>query len=245
MKFKGLVFALAVCLTILGCGGSGGSSSNLYLRTVVLVHPAPSNGTFGSSDFTVSGSSTGNVVTSVNAPVITGFSLTTDTAQSFTATDVIASPNITLGTTSLNSPVQNAFYSLYVTGIEGSSTFPPALAIVQENPPAAVATNAWVRYANFSTSIPSPGAVDVYLTATATSALTTPTFTGVAYGAVSNYVSLAGGGYFIRVTPTGQPGNVLYTSSVAYTFTNGFYYSNFGWDSTTTAPTVLTQQDIY
>ena len=245
MKFKGLVCALAVCLTLFGCGGGGGSSTNITLRTVVLVHPAAVGSTFGSDDVTVSGSQTGNVVTQVASPVFTGFNLVTTTLQTFTATDVTASPNITLGTYTQTATNANSFYTMYVTGIEGNTAqYAPAGAILQENPPAVVPTSVWVRMANFSSS--AAGAVDVYFTASATSSLSgvTPTITAAGYGQPTNYVTLAGGTYYIRVTASGQPSNLLYTSG-AYTFSNGFYYTNYGWDATPTTVSLYTSQDIY
>jgi len=244
MKFKGLVCALAVCLTLFGCGGGGGSSTNINLRTVVLIHPAAIGSSFGSDDVTVSGSQTGNVVTQVASPAFTGFNLVTTTLQTFTATDVTASPNINLGNYTQTATTANAFYTMYVTGIEGSSSFAPAVAVLQENPPAVVPTSVWVRYANFSTS--AGGAVDVYFTASATSSLSgvTPTVSAAGYGQPSNYLTLAGGTYYIRVTAAGQPSNVLFTSG-AYTFSNGFYYTNYGWDATPTTVSLFTAQDIY
>jgi hypothetical protein len=234
MKVKGFALALALCLGAIGCGGGGSSSGSINIRTVMLVR--------GSTQVTVSGSQSGNLITMLAPPVLTGFEAYSTSPQTFTATDVGVSPNVTLASFAETNPVANNFYTLYVTGIEGSATLPPSMALVQETPPTASTTASQIRFCNFSTSIDET--VDVYVTPVGANPSTTATFAGVAYGTITSYQSIVGGSYVIKITPAGNSATTLYTSG-ATTFQNGLVYTNYGGDSSATQATLYSQQDLY
>ena len=122
----------------------------------------------------VSGNTAIKVAASTNVPVL-------QSAQTSAPGTVIGS--VTQATTDGDA------YSVFAIGLPGSTTTPLSVKVVKDNFPAASSGKAYIRFANF---IPNGPALDLSGTYTPTNgtATTAAISTGIAYGALSDFIAV-------------------------------------------------------
>ena len=197
MKNSPLFLALAVAaLTIFGCGGLNGGTSETKLRVVHASPNAPN------VDVVVGGAVAFSNVPYFSEGVKTIAAGTTQirVRATGTTTDVInASPALTTGNLTTVLAVNNlaSIEPLVVTEPDLGPGFGQArLRLVHASP--------------------STGNVDIYITSPTATLPTTPTLANVPFKGVSGALTVASGNYRVRITPAGVPGTVaIDTGSIA------------------------------
>ncbi|MEI7575750.1 MAG: DUF4397 domain-containing protein [Armatimonadota bacterium] len=197
MKTSSFFLALAVAgLTLLGCGGLSGGTSESKLRVIHASPDAPN------VDVVV-----GGTVAFTNVPYFAeGVStVKAGTTQiqvrpTGTSTNVInASPALTTGNLTTVLAVNN------VASIE-----PLVVADPDFGPGPGQAR---LRLVHAS---PSTGNVDIYITSPTATLPATPTLANVPFKGVSDALTVSAGSYRVRITPAGVPGTVaIDTGSIA------------------------------
>ena len=208
-----LALSFAGALAIAGCGDSGSSSS--YVKVIHASPGAPNVDVKVAGDFTAQNLQFG-VATSQYAKVRAG---TNRNVQVFAAGK---------DSSALLSAQSNFMKNQYYTVIALDT--PSKLQAEIENddltPPSS--GNVKVRVVH---GAPSAGNVDVYVTAPGAviddpTKPVTPTLSNFAFGTVTKYLQIPAGSYQIRVTPTGQPSNVVIdTGSKGTTIAAGAIYT--------------------
>ena len=138
-----------------------------------------------------------------------------------------AAPGAVIGTVT-QATTNAAAYSVFAIGLSGSTTTPLTVKVVQDNFPAATAGKAYVRFANF---IPNGPTLDMGGTYTPTggTSTTVPVSTGIAYGALSDFIAvdvnpLSTTSYIFQAYSTGTTTKVG-AASLAVSLAPGRYYT--------------------